>query len=65
MTTRPEDFCTLLQEIGLPAVRVDAVSTEVVEFNGLFSSLIDGSQLSPIELRYESMWHSIRLMDGS
>ena len=41
MTTRPEDFCTLLQEIGLPAVRVDAVSTEVVEFNGLFSSLID------------------------
>jgi signal transduction histidine kinase len=41
VTTRREEFCALLQEIGLPAVRIDPGSAEVVEFNGLFSSLIN------------------------
>jgi signal transduction histidine kinase len=40
VTTLREEVCTLLQEFGLPAVRVKPVSAEVVEFNGLFSSLI-------------------------
>lgn len=40
MTTLREEVCTLLQEFGLPAVRVKPVSAEVIEFNGLFSSLI-------------------------
>ncbi|MBV9130769.1 MAG: histidine kinase dimerization/phosphoacceptor domain-containing protein [Verrucomicrobia bacterium] len=40
MTTRREGVCTLLQDIGLPAVRVKTVSAEVIEFNELFSSLV-------------------------
>jgi hypothetical protein len=40
VTTLREGICTLLQEIGLPAVRVKPANTEVIEYNGLFSSLI-------------------------
>jgi signal transduction histidine kinase len=36
-----EKLCTLLQGFGLPAVRVKPASAEVIEFNGLFSSLIN------------------------
>ena len=49
MTTRREEVCTLLQEIGLPAVRVKPVSAEVIEFNGLFSSLIN--MAAPLDYR--------------
>jgi hypothetical protein len=41
VTTRREELNTLLQEIGLPAVRVKPVSGEVIEFNELFSSLVN------------------------
>jgi signal transduction histidine kinase len=40
VTTLRAEVCTLLQEFGLPAVRVKPASAEVIEFNGLFSSLI-------------------------
>ncbi len=39
--TKGTEGCRLLQEIGLPAVRVEPASGEVVEFNELFSSLIN------------------------
>jgi signal transduction histidine kinase len=38
---RREEICSLLQEIGLPAVRVKQGSAEVIEFNDLFSSLVN------------------------
>jgi hypothetical protein len=38
--------CTLLQEMGLPAVRIASSTGEVLSFNELFSSLIDTSALS-------------------
>jgi hypothetical protein len=41
MTMRREEICSLLQEIGLPAVRVKQGSAEVIEFNELFSSLVN------------------------
>lgn len=37
---RREEICSVLQEIGLPAVRVKQGSGEVLEFNELFSSLV-------------------------
>jgi signal transduction histidine kinase len=41
VTIRREEICSLLQEIGLPAVRVKQGSAEVIEFNELFSSLVN------------------------
>ena len=41
MTTLRGGVCKLLQEIGLPAVRVKPAGSEVIEFNELFASLID------------------------
>jgi signal transduction histidine kinase len=41
VTTRHDEVCTLLQEIGLPVVRVKLVSGEIVGFNELFASLVD------------------------
>ena len=38
---RREEICSLLQAIGLPAVRVKPGSAEVIEFNELFSSLVN------------------------
>ena len=49
MTTRREQVCALLQEIGFPAVRVKLVSAEVIEFNELFSSLVNVG--APLERR--------------
>jgi len=49
MTTRREQVCALLQEIGFPAVRVKLVSAEVIEFNELFSSLVNVE--APLERR--------------
>jgi hypothetical protein len=49
VTTRREGVCTLLQDIGLPAVRVKTVSAEVIEFNELFSSLV--RTVAPLEYR--------------
>jgi hypothetical protein len=43
VTTRREEVCTLLQEIGLPAVRLKPVCAEVIEFNELFSSLVNAA----------------------
>jgi hypothetical protein len=40
VTARLDEVCALLQEIGLPAVRVKPVSAEVVGFNELFASLV-------------------------
>jgi signal transduction histidine kinase len=41
VTTRQTNVFSLLQEVGLPAVRIKPVSAEVIEFNELFSSLFD------------------------
>jgi hypothetical protein len=41
VTTQREDVCALLQKVGLPAVRLKPVSAEVIEFNELFSSLVN------------------------
>ena len=49
MTTRRKEICALMQQIGLPAVRVKAKSAEVIEFNELFSSLFNAT--SPPEHR--------------
>ena len=35
MTKRGDDVCRLLQEIGLPAVRVEPVSADVLGLNAL------------------------------
>ena len=43
MTRRPDEVCTLLQEIGLPAVRVKPVTAEVISHNELFVSLVDAA----------------------
>jgi len=49
VTTLRAEVCALLQEFGLPAVRVKPASAEVIEFNGLFSSLIKVA--SPLDYR--------------
>jgi len=43
VTARRDELCTLLQEIGFPAVRIKPVSAEVVGSNELFSSLVNAS----------------------
>ena len=43
MSAFREGVCTLLEEIGLPAVRIRPLSSEVIEFNGLFASLINAA----------------------
>ena len=45
MTIPREQICALLQEIGLPAVRVKPVSAEVMECNELFSSLVNAAAI--------------------
>lgn len=40
MTTCPEDYCRLLQEIGFPAARIKTKCAKVIEFNELFRSLL-------------------------
>jgi signal transduction histidine kinase len=40
VTKQGDDVCTLLQEIGLPAVRVEPGSAEIIEMNALFLSLV-------------------------
>jgi len=40
VTTRHEEVCPILQELGFPAVRINPASAEVIELNGLFSSLV-------------------------
>jgi signal transduction histidine kinase len=40
VTSEKAEVCPLLQEIGLPAARLDPVTAEVIECNELFSSLI-------------------------
>jgi signal transduction histidine kinase len=42
---KPDAICAVLQEIDLPAVRIAASTAEVLNFNELFSSLIDTSSL--------------------
>ena len=49
MTTLREEVCTLLQEFGLPAVRISSANAEVIEFNELFSSLINVA--APVDYR--------------
>jgi Histidine kinase len=49
VTTRRDDVYALLQEIGLPAVRLQIVSGEVIEFNELFSSLFKAA--APLDQR--------------
>jgi signal transduction histidine kinase len=41
VTSERAEVCPLLQEMGLPAVRLDPVTAEVIECNELFSSLIN------------------------
>jgi hypothetical protein len=42
---KPDAICALLQEIDLPAVRIASGTAEVLNFNELFSSLVDTSAL--------------------
>jgi signal transduction histidine kinase len=49
VTTLREQVCTLLEEIGLPAVRIKPVSADVIEYNRLFSSLINAT--APLDYR--------------
>jgi signal transduction histidine kinase len=57
MTTRSEQVCALLQEVGLPAVRVKLGSAEVIGSNELFSSLVNMG--APLERR---LWFVERIL---
>jgi hypothetical protein len=41
MTPGNDQVCLLLQEIGLPAVRLNPITAEVIAYNELFSSLVN------------------------
>src|ERR1700756_6018186 len=41
MRNESDPVCAVLQELGLPAVRIAAGTAEVLNFNELFSSLIN------------------------
>ncbi|MBV8330816.1 MAG: hypothetical protein JOZ61_10180 [Verrucomicrobia bacterium] len=41
MTTRTPGYCDLLQEFGFPAVKIKTTAREVIEYNNLFSRLVD------------------------
>lgn len=41
MTTQTAGYCELLQELGLPAVKIKTTDAEVIEYNNLFSRLVD------------------------
>jgi hypothetical protein len=41
---RSDTLCSLLEEIGFPAVRVEPVSAQVIGFNQLFSSLLNAAK---------------------
>jgi CheY-like chemotaxis protein len=43
VTTRHEEVCPILQELSFPAVRVNVANAEVIEFDGLFSSLVNAA----------------------
>ena len=45
MTKRGDEVCALLQEIGLPAVRVEPVNADVIGLNALFLSLVNAGAL--------------------
>jgi signal transduction histidine kinase len=45
MRNESDPVCAVLQELGLPAVRIAAGTAEVLNFNELFSSLINTSAL--------------------
>jgi signal transduction histidine kinase len=49
VTTGREGVCTLLHDVGFPAVRVKAASAEVIEYNQLFSALVRA--VAPLETR--------------
>jgi hypothetical protein len=42
MTTRAEDYCRLLQEIGFPAARINTESGALIESNESFRNLLAG-----------------------
>jgi hypothetical protein len=42
MTTRAEDYCRLLQEIGFPAARINTESGALIETNESFRNLLAG-----------------------
>jgi hypothetical protein len=48
--SKSDPVCAVLQEIGLPAVRIASDTAEVISFNELFSSLIDTSALPECRL---------------
>jgi len=41
VTTRTPGYCDLLQEFGFPAVKIKTTDGEVIEYNNLFSRLVD------------------------
>jgi signal transduction histidine kinase len=43
VTSCPEDYCRLLQEIGFPAARIKTEGADVIECNDLFRSLLTGA----------------------
>ena len=49
MTKRGDEVCALLQEIGLPAVRGEPVSADVIGLNAFFLSLVNAG--APLEDR--------------
>ncbi len=47
---KSDPVCALLEEIGLPAVRIEWSTAEVVSFNALFSSVVDTAALPDYRL---------------
>jgi hypothetical protein len=41
VTTQTAGYCDLLQEFGFPAVKIKTTDGEVIEYNNLFSCLVD------------------------
>ena len=44
LESSPDKTCHLMQQIGLPALRLAPVSLEVLAFNGLFADLMDAGK---------------------
>jgi hypothetical protein len=51
VTTRTTGYCDLFQEFGFPAVKIKTANGDVVEYNELFSSLVD-----PRAIRESRCW---------
>jgi hypothetical protein len=63
VTAWREDLYTLLQEIGLPAVRIKPGTAEVIDFNELFASLVQVA--TPLDCRLSFVKNILPNVNGA